>query len=276
MARKSTLIQKMNKLEPVEGNYVERKEGRLTAYRKGKPYLISESRCKVCKQPEVRKIVDMMIAGGYKQTEILRHLEQAHNAHTEKKNHISYASINNHAKKHLSVEDAVVREILERRAAEADIPIDEGVRNIITPAAFAEGVVYKAHEKLTQDKLEITARDGLEAARTLSEFERGVADRTSLAEAFAQVEKIMEAVKAVCSPEQIRQISDVVQGRQSVVSVGQIEANIVEADLVEDVPPSSRPDLDGYVLSDPDISAASVTDVDVSGIDELDISDENI
>lgn len=275
MGNNSTLVQKMQGHRPVAGNDVTKKNGTVKARRRGQVYAVTESRCKVCREPQVRKIVDMLAASGYKMSEISRHVDAAHNAYVDSpSDRIAYASINRHIMRHLSVEDAAIKEILERRALEKEINLEEGVRNIVTPASFAETVVVKAQEKLVDGKLEITARDGLEAARTLTEFENAAASKVSVSEAFAQVEKIMAAVKAVCSPEQISQVVSVLRGERSVMEISQLPQlteELVEAEVVEETLDQEPLDMESLVLADPkldfDLSGVDLSDIDLSDVE---------
>ena len=107
-------------------------------------------------------------------------------------------------------------------AFEYVMKIPMGFYNVPIIIAFLAAILVAClqNRKISFDgKLEITARDGLEAARTLTEFENAAASRVSVSEAFSQVEKIMAAVKAVCSPEQISQIVSKSEGKPLAVLV---------------------------------------------------------
>lgn len=229
-------VAQMNGGKPVKGTKVEKFNGTTKNYRDGEMWSIIEPRCRVCSQPDVRKLVDNLTVAGYNMSEIYRNVESSHNSVHDKKHRVSYESIRNHIQNHLNVQDQAIQNILERRATEAAIDKADLVRNIVTPQALADTIVLRAQELASQNKLEISARDGIDAARASIEFEKYAAEKANSANAFAVVDKIMESVKIVCEPEQLRQIAAVMSGEMSIQELHNqvaVQRSSIESTAVE-------------------------------------------
>ena len=104
-----------------------------------------EPRCRVCRNDQVRKKVNDMLATGSSYAMIVRALA-ADNAELDKCDQITIDSIRTHTSKHFPVQNvakATYREILERRAKANGVDFVEGVATAITPIAFFETVMVK-------------------------------------------------------------------------------------------------------------------------------------
>jgi hypothetical protein len=102
-----------------------------------------EPRCRVCRDDEMRKKVNDLLASGASYAMILRALGDA-NANLDKGDPVTINSIRNHAARHFPVQQvarATYREIVERRAQEAQIDFVNGVATALTPLAFYEVVM---------------------------------------------------------------------------------------------------------------------------------------
>lgn len=236
---RKTTIEKINN-GVVPGNGMESANGRKKINLGGQPWAVIESRCKVCKNPNARKLVDSLSVSGYNMAEVFRQVDRTFNGDMPKNQRINYSSVRIHIQQHLSVEDAAVRKVLERRAIEQDMAQEEGINNIVNPLSYAETMLLKAQELLSDNKMVLTAQDGLSAAKAVQEFEKLNKQDESISNAIGQVDKIMEAVKMVCTDDQLSKIAALLRGEaiQHDVSSGEITSgghdNIVDADLVDD------------------------------------------
>ena len=113
-----------------------------------------EPRCRVCRNDQVRKKVNDLLATGASYAMIVRALA-ADNAELDKCDRVTIDSIRNHCARHFPVQNvakATYREILERRAQENRVDFVEGVATALTPLAFFEVVMAKAFRTLVDDR----------------------------------------------------------------------------------------------------------------------------
>ena len=97
-----------------------------------------EPRCRVCRNDQVRKKVNDMLATGASYAMVLRALA-ADNADLDKCDRVTVDSIRNHCGRHFPVQSfarATYREILERRAKANSVDFVDGVATAITPSRF--------------------------------------------------------------------------------------------------------------------------------------------
>ena len=85
--------------------------------------VITEPRCNVCKS-EFRPLIDRMIVGPYSYAAIARQFH-AKDIHLAGKIDSVRKSIERHAKNHVSVRDAAIREVIEQRAMEAGMLVED-------------------------------------------------------------------------------------------------------------------------------------------------------
>ena len=116
-----------------------------------------EPRCRVCRNDQVRKKVNDMLATGASYAMIVRALA-ADNAELDKCDRVTIDSIRNHCARHFPVQNvakATYREILERRAKANGVDFVEGVATAITPIAFFETVMVKSYETLVDSDTKV-------------------------------------------------------------------------------------------------------------------------
>jgi hypothetical protein len=158
-----------------------------------------EPRCRVCRNDQLRKKVNDLLATGASYTMIVRALA-ADNAELDKCDQVTVDSIRTHTTKHFPVQQtahATYREILERRAQENRVDFVEGVAIALTPIAFYEVVMAKAFRTLVDDRTEVSVETGLRAAEKLQSVLDGRERGTDVLELKVQLGQIGEAVRAV-------------------------------------------------------------------------------
>lgn len=168
---------------------------------------VHEPRCRVCSAGDgVLELVNRLLISGLTYSDVLRALESVN--HTRPKGRrISYQSIRNHQKKHMPFEAQAYRDILERRAAEAERDFIEGTGSIVTSASYAEVVMRKSFDHLMTNDIPVDVKDGLAAAKLLYAIDAGRVIGMDEAQALEQLNRIIEAVRAVCTPEQMTEIA---------------------------------------------------------------------
>ena len=128
-----------------------------------------EPRCRVCRNDQVRKKVNDMLATGASYAMVLRALA-ADNADFDKCDRVTVDSIRNHCGRHFPVQSfarATYREILERRAKANSVDFVDGVATAITPIAFYETVMVKSYETLVDSNTKVDVNAGMVAADRL-------------------------------------------------------------------------------------------------------------
>ena len=102
----------------------------------------------VPERPSSATKVNKLLATGASYAMILRAL-QDDNAKLDGHDRVTIDSVRNHFARHFPVQNAAraaYREILERRAKEANVDYVNGVTTAITPIAFLECLVVKGYE----------------------------------------------------------------------------------------------------------------------------------
>ena len=157
-----------------------------------------EPRCRVCRNDQVRKKVNDLLATGASYAYILRTLGED-NAKLDKRDRVTIDSIRNHCTRHFPVQSvarATYRDILERRARENQVDFVKGVATAITPMAFYETVMVKGYETLVDPDTKVDVKTGMIAACRLQALIDSRAGQPDMAHIMVQVTHIIEAVKS--------------------------------------------------------------------------------
>ena len=150
-----------------------------------------EPRCRICRDDEIRQQVNNLLARGLSYAAIVRAVDVGDEA-------VSVDSVRRHSDRHFPVQDAAratYREIIERRAREQQVDFVDGLGTALTPIAFLEAVVLKAHQQLVKDEVEVGVHAALTAAVKLQELASQSAENHSVAEMMIQTDKIIRAVR---------------------------------------------------------------------------------
>ncbi len=171
-------------------------ESSALASRNGFPL---EPRCRVCRNDQVRKKVNDLLATGASYAMVLRALA-ADNTKLDKCDRVTVDSVRNHCGRHFpvqSVAKATYRDILERRAGENRIDFVEGVATALTPIAFFETVMVKSYETLVDSDTKVDVHTGIVAASRLQSLIDSRDYSREIAELRFQLGKLNEAVRSV-------------------------------------------------------------------------------
>ena len=162
-----------------------------------------EPRCRVCRNDDMRKKVNSLLANGLSYAGIVRAVE-ADNAALAPCDRVTIDSVRNHTRRHFPVQDAAkatYRQILERRAEQNGIDFVNGVATALTPVAFFEIVMLKAFESLIDPDTAVDVTAGMIAAGKLHALLPARDGESDLARLKAQVAQIGEAVRAAVPQE---------------------------------------------------------------------------
>jgi hypothetical protein len=173
-----------------------------------------EARCKVCTAEDpakalpngelVRSTVDDMLVRGGTYSSVLIRIEPLV-ADWAASRRPSYASIRRHSQRHLRPDAAAVREILERRAQEADVAVAVGAGPIVTRGGLLEAIRQRGFEAIAIGAVVPSVRETLEAANALEDLDREERVAT-LSEVMGQVQEFAEAVRSSVGDEVFQSI----------------------------------------------------------------------
>jgi hypothetical protein len=163
-----------------------------------------EPRCRVCTAGDnTVATVNRLLTQGYTYTQVINSIREANETLPNK---ITYNSIRTHSQRHLPERSAAIRTIVEERSAQRAADFVEGVTNLITPQILAEAIVKKGFENVVYEGTVITPLEALTAAKVMNDFTKDEQGQMDVTQAFAQLNRIIAAVKAVCPPEMWQEI----------------------------------------------------------------------
>lgn len=161
--------------------------------------VISEPRCRIC-QSDFRPLIDRMIAGPYTYAAIARQFI-GKDQHLSGSNHEALRkSIERHAKMHVTVRDQAVREIIEQRALEQGILVDDYKNTILTTEGLLDLYIQKGFEQITKDGTWVRHQDVLEAVKMVEEMRRDTIGE-QVETLKKQVAAISAAVREIVPPD---------------------------------------------------------------------------
>ena len=158
-----------------------------------------EPRCRVCRNDQVRKKVNDMLASGASYARSYAPSGED-NAELDKRDRLTIDSVRTTCRRHFPVQqvaNATYRDILERRARENQVDFVEGVATALTPFAYFEVVMNKAFRTLVDDHTEVSVETGLRAAEKLQSVLDGRDWGTEVLELKVQLGNISKAVRSV-------------------------------------------------------------------------------
>ena len=151
-----------------------------------------EPRCRVCRNDLVRKQVNDLLACGSSYAMIVRAIGEDNPAG------VTLDSIRNHAERHFPVQNvakATYREIVERRAQEAQIDFVNGLTMALTPIALYECVMNEAFRQLAAGDVAVSIDTGLRAAEKLQALTDARAGEVDVATMHAQMGRVIKVVR---------------------------------------------------------------------------------
>lgn len=203
-----------------------------------------ETRCKVCRNGELREQVETLLSVGTTYREILAIIRPV-NEKRKRVDRITTNSIHTHLD-HYPIGKAaqrVYRSVLERRATEYDKNFVMGVGHAVTLHAILETVMVKGYAAITDERVPISPELAISAAVKLHELEAADSGAMVAAEQIAKVHRIMEAMREVCDDSQIRDILAIVEPQQFARD-DVLDVEVVEDDEDEDDEFDPTADLD--------------------------------
>lgn len=130
------------------------------------------ARCRICRDPSIRELVNAMLARSFTPITIHQALEP-YNREVSAKRRITYDVIWRHRRDDYNIQDpvnAVYRQLAEKHYEAEGGDLATGVGNMIRFRSFLETVMVKAYGQVIEG--EVTISDGLKAVSKLAEIER--------------------------------------------------------------------------------------------------------
>jgi hypothetical protein len=161
------------------------------------PPIVEDKRCLVCKS-QYRKDMERLLVVGLSYSEIARYFEALGEEITRK-------SLSNHREKHMWVETAAIRGLIEEKARAAMLDVEEHKGFLTTKHGVLETLLQQGYRDILSGITKVEAKDMLAIIEKLQQMER---EEKSVAvdEMIAEFNAFADAVKAVCSPEQWKEI----------------------------------------------------------------------
>lgn len=160
--------------------------------------IVTEPRCNVCKS-DFRPIIDRMIAGPYSYSAIARQF-RGKDKFLSGNHEAVRKSIERHAKSHVTIRDQAIREIVEARAAEHGMLVDDLKNTYLTSEALLELYMQKGFEQVTKEDVWVRHQDILEAVKMLEEMRRDTVSE-EIETMKKQVWAISQAIREIVSPD---------------------------------------------------------------------------
>lgn len=155
------------------------------------PARIVETRCHICQHP-YRDWIEMMLVRGMSIKGISERVSPAPGF-----NKVSRDSISNHYKKHMDLQDAALRYVIEQEAQLQGINQEEGMNDAVTKRAVLEIALRKGYEDIVNGVTTVEPRDLVQITKVLADMDTNQY-QTGLDELRAQVQIFMQAIKNVC------------------------------------------------------------------------------
>ena len=173
-------------------------------------------RCKVCASP-FRREVDSLLLSGWSQAAVMRHYNQIIDDPLAK---FKPQNMSVHARKHLSAGNAAIRRILEARAIQAGIDVDQAQDTILTKLGVLDTIVHSGLISLQTGNKEAEARDVIQAIGMMEKMEASM-NAVAIDEIMGEFKIFMAAVKKAVGEDKYDEIFQnfvqMLEGRNSQV-----------------------------------------------------------
>ncbi len=154
--------------------------------------------CHVCRNGyQITAMINRLIVNGAPDSEIFELLSAMPRTAFSRNVVPSKNSIKNHRKSHLPIKQQAIQRVLERRAAQHGIDMEEGVQNILTAQGMMEVIAQQGFAAIVDGKATPTVKETIDAIKASDQFDKEMTDTFDAVAAMAEVHRILNAVKAV-------------------------------------------------------------------------------
>lgn len=168
---------------------------------------IYEPRCNTCTHPG-RQLIEAAVLQNYSYRAIARNMSGKEIPGPDDvptmMPEIGHASIRNHfVQGHMPMEAAALRRLAEKRAEEIGSKYEEAAEQFVDHHVLASAVVQKTYSRLVMGEIEPEVKDGIAAAKFLSDVERAAGGGGGIdSEAWSEAMTIyFETARAIMPPD---------------------------------------------------------------------------
>lgn len=126
---------------------------------------------------------------------------------------IAAKTINGHIE-HLPAKYFTYREIIDRRARESGISLEDDSQAKLTPMALVESIMNDSMSAIVAHPNTTNPMVGLQAAKIMMDVEDKRNDKEDVAKWILKFKQLVNAIKSVCSRDQIDKILEIVSHEQ--------------------------------------------------------------
>lgn len=190
---------------------------------------IVNSRCKIC-QSTHRREIDMQLATGWSQADVLRFWNNAVRENEGDKDWLNHVNMSTHKKNHLSTRDAAVRRIIEERARQEAIDIENVQGYIVTRMGVLDYMVMAGLENIHHGTTVIEGKDMIAAMQMADKLESEFKE-VAIEKLLSDFKTFADAVKELVPEDLFQEIYDLFELRSGVVENSALK-KMPMADLV--------------------------------------------
>lgn len=186
--------------------------------------------CRVCRDDLARLLINKLLARALTIEDILDVVEP-YNRTLKYKARITYDSIRRHRTKHFPMQvplNAVLRNVVERRALEAGTNIETATGTLINAMSFLETVMIRGYESASDPGVPVSIETGMKAATKLYEIERKDEGLMERAHMLAEMNRIIELVRTYVPQDRWPALQAALKGEPAVIE-GQLAADVAPA-----------------------------------------------
>lgn len=184
----------------------------------GKLNIQANRRCRICRDNDVRKLINTLHGYGLTTRSILEVVDSSGvNNGRSQKDQINYDVIWRHTKKHFDIDTPareIYREILARRAAEEGKDIDHAVGSAVNALSYLETIMVRGYQDLVDEGTRIPYTEGAKAAVKLHELTRQDAGVQEIAEVMRKMNYVISAVLTAVPEQYHGDILSIMEGKE--------------------------------------------------------------
>ena len=151
---------------------------------------IVEPRCSICKS-RFRRTMDQLLVMGVPFSEISRQFEVEG---------ITRRALSNHKRKHLSVEQAAIRQVIEEKARQIGEDVDNTKRSLLTRKGYMEVAMMKSYQSILDGTVVPEPRDVVAMISVMEKMEKDTAS-VQVDEMMRDFNAFTQSVKEVVGPD---------------------------------------------------------------------------
>lgn len=200
----------------------------------GKLQVQTSRRCRICRDDDVRKLINTLHGYGLTTRSIVDVVESSGlNGGRSGRDQITYDVIWRHTKKHFDIDAPareIYREILARRAAEEGKDIEHGVGSAVNALSYLETIAVRGYQDLIDENTRISYSDGAKAVVKLHELTRQDAGVQEIAEVMRKMNYVISAVLTAVPEQYHGDILAIIDGKEPPRKAVTAEAEEVDDD----------------------------------------------